>query len=163
MVEKIDQNLYMLSHNLPIQLSSPNALLLLMIFLLIFIVLISWSQKSWKKLVSAFGSSIKIPWDQKDNATIQINNRKFRAVVLISEKGLSLSQYGLLPRLMLTRQALIPWIACSPIYKKETKALGMSFTQFFVDVNANGEHLQIMLPSNIGSAILKNRYLESAS
>jgi hypothetical protein len=146
------------SYNQHIQLSSPDAFLLLIIFLLIFIVLISWSQRSWKKLVSAFGSSINIPWNQKNNATIQINGRKFRAVVLISEKGLSLSQYGLLPRLMLTKQALIPWGACSSIYKKETKALGMSFTQFFVDVSANGEQLQIMLPSNIGLDIIKNRY-----
>lgn len=152
----------MSSQNHLIELTSKHTLLLLMIFVLIFIFLISWGQRSWKKLVSAFGSSMNIPWDQKDNATIQINNQKYRAVVWISEKGLSISQHGLLLRLLLPGQALIPWAACSSIYKKETKVIGMSFTQFFVDVNANGEHLQIMLPSNIGLDILKNRYLANS-
>jgi hypothetical protein len=106
--------------------------------------MISLSQKNWRKLVKAFGSSMKVPWNQKNNATIQINSQKYRAVVIT----------------ILTGQALIPWVSCRSIYKKEVNALGMSFTQFFIEVDAHGENLQIVLPSNIGSSILEKGYLK---
>lgn len=149
------------THGLP----SVYAYLIIFAFILVSAAMVYAHKSKWAKLATPFKTDKRLPADpDKRYKTIRINRRIFRHLVCIpTQTGLYLSHWGLIPELLVRDRVLVPWLTCSDLIPRSRTVLGITVTEYFIDIRTPAGIVELMITKNIVEQIIQDGFLRLSS
>lgn len=131
------------------------------IFIIFMVCGIISTHSRWNRIANPFRTRVKIGHsDDCDHATVHIDGRRFQNLMaVVTDQGLYIAHWGLLPQIMMPKRVMIPWRSLSNIYIKQRTVFGFTVEEYFVNTSGN-RIVRLQIPSGLAKEILQRNFLK---